>query len=144
MFIGSAAALFGVQLARWSAAHHLPQRLEECPMTVGDLVARLTIYLGAADRTGKRLSPEDVVRRAHAAGLTGATVSRASQLDGDTDGPRTISLSHPAAVTVAILGTEQMLRTFLAGLDDLRAAGATMLLEGAEELHEANTQLAGP
>ena len=40
-------------------------------MTVDGLVARLTIYLGAADRTGKRLAPEDVVRRAHAAGLTG-------------------------------------------------------------------------
>lgn len=113
-------------------------------MTVDGLVARLTIYLGAADRTGKRLAPEDVVRRAHAAGLTGATVSRASQLDGDTDGPRTISLSHPAAVIVTILGTEPTLRTFLAGLDDLREAGATMLLEGADELHEANTQLAGP
>ena len=113
-------------------------------MTIDGLVARLTIYLGAADRTGKRLAPEDVVRRAHAAGLTGATVSRASQLDGDSDGRRTISLSHPAAVTVTILGTEPTLRAFLESLDDLREAGATMLLEGADELHEANTQLAGP
>ena len=113
-------------------------------MTADGLVARLTIYLGAADRTGKRLAPDDVVRRAHAAGLTGATVSRASQLDGGTDRPRTISLSHPAAVTVTILGTEPTLRTFLAGLDDLRDAGASMVLEGADEWHEANTQLAGP
>lgn len=113
-------------------------------MAVDDVVARLTIYLGAADRTGKRLAPEDVVLRAHAAGLTGATVSRASQVDVDADGPRTISLSHPAAVTVTILAAEPMLREFLAGLDDLRDAGATMLLEGADELHEANTQLAGP
>jgi len=113
-------------------------------MAIDDLVARLTVYLGAADRTGKRLSPEDVVRRAHAAGLTGATVNRAPQLDVDDDGPRTISLSHPAAVTVTIFATEPLLRAFLAGLDDLREAGATMLLEGADELHEANTQLAGP
>ncbi len=109
-------------------------------MTVDGVVARLTIYLGAADRTGVRLAPEDVVHRAHAAGLTGATISRASQVDEDDDGPRTISLSHPAAVTVTILGTEPLLRTFLAGLDDLREAGATMLLEGADELHEASTQ----
>jgi PII-like signaling protein len=144
MFIGSAVALFGVQLARWTAAHHLPQRFEECPMTVDDVVARLTIYLGAADRTGIRLMPEEVILRAHRAGLTGATVSRAPQLDVDGNGPRTISLSHPAAVTVTILASEPLLRTFLASLDDLREAGATMLLEGADEMHEANTQLAGP
>ncbi len=113
-------------------------------MAIDDVVARLTIYLGAADRTGARLMPEEIVLRAHAAGITGATVSRASQLDADGNGPRTISLSHPAAVTVTIFAAEPVLRTFLAGLDDLREAGATMLLEGADELHEANTQLAGP
>jgi PII-like signaling protein len=120
------------------------KRFEECPMTADDLVARLTIYLGAADRTGMRLMPEEVVLRAHTAGITGATVSRAPQLDVDGDGPRTISLSHPAAVTVTILASEDLLRSFLAGLDDLREAGATMLLEGTDELHDANTQLAGP
>jgi uncharacterized protein len=108
------------------------------------LVARLTIYLGAADRTGKRPAPEDVVGRAHAAGLAGATVTRAPQSDPDAERPRTISLSHPASVTVTILGTEPALRGFLEQLDDLRQAGATMLLEGADELHEANTQLTGP
>jgi PII-like signaling protein len=113
-------------------------------MAVDDVVARLTIYLGAADRTGIRIMPEEVVLRAHAAGLTGATVSRAPQIEVDGDGPRTISLSHPAAVTVTILAAEPLLRTFLASIDDLRDAGATMLLEGADELHEANTQLAGP
>jgi PII-like signaling protein len=143
MFIGLAVAFFAFQLARWAVAQHPPQRFEECMMTADDVVARLTIYLGAADRTGKRLAPEDVVRRAHAAGLTGATVSRASQVDDENDGPRTISLSHPAAVTVTIFGSEPTLRTFLAGLDDLREAGATMLLEGADELHEASTQLSG-
>ena len=144
MFIGSAVALFGVQLARWTAAHHLPQRFEECPMAIDDVVARLTIYLGAADRTGMRFMPEEVILRAHTAGITGATVTRAPQLDADGGGPRTISLSHPAAVTVTILAAEPLLRAFLSSLDDLRDAGATMLLEGADELHEANTQLAGP
>jgi PII-like signaling protein len=113
-------------------------------MAVDDVVARLTIYLGAADRTGARVMPEEVILRAHAAGITGATVSRASQLDVDGDGRRTIFLSHPAAVTVTILASEPVLRTFLAGLDDFREAGATMLFEGADEFHEANTQLAGP
>jgi PII-like signaling protein len=143
MLIGSAVALFELQLARWTAAYQLPAS-EECPMAIDDSVARLTIYLGAADRTGTRVMPEEIILRAHAAGITGATVSRAAQLDVAGDGPRTISLSHPAAVTVTILATEPVLRTFLAGLDDFREAGATMLLEGADELHEANTQLAGP
>ena len=143
-FFGSAVAFFGVQLARWAVEHDRPQRFEGCPVAVGDVVARLTIYLGAADRTGVRLMPEEVILRAHTAGLTGATVSRAPQLEVEGDGPRTISLSHPASVTVTILASETLLRTFLASLDDLREAGATMLLEGADELHEANTQLAGP
>ncbi len=113
-------------------------------MAIDDVVARLTIYLGAADRIGTGFMPEEVVLRAHAAGLTGATVSRPQLVDADDDGPRTISLSHPASVTVTILASEPLLRAFLAGLDDLREAGATMLLEGADELHDANTQLAGP
>jgi len=111
-------------------------------MTIEGLVARLTIYLGAADRTGTRPLPEDIVRRAHAAGLAAATVNRTPQ---DEDGvPRTISLSHPASVTVTILGTEPKLRAFLRQLDDLRDAGATMLLEGADEFDVASSQLAGP
>jgi uncharacterized protein len=107
------------------------------------LVARLTIYLGAADRTGTRPAPEEIIGRAHAAGLPGATVSHAPQQDVDAGAPRTISLSHPAAVTVTILGTEPALRAFVEQLDDLREAGATMLLEGANELDEASTQLTG-
>jgi uncharacterized protein len=108
------------------------------------LVARLTIYLGAADRTGTRPAPEEVVSRAHAAGLAGATVTRAPQPDPDAEGSRTISLSHPASVSVTVLGTEPALRAFLEQLDDLREAGATTMLEGADDLHEAGTRLTGP
>jgi uncharacterized protein len=119
-------------------------KCEERPMAVEGLVARLTIYLGAADRTGTRPPPEDIVRRAHEAGLVAATVNRTSQDEGNEGAPRTISLSHPASVTVTILGTEPKLRAFLRQLDDLRDAGATMLLEGADEFDDASTQLAGP
>lgn len=112
-------------------------------MTVEGLVARLTIYLGAADRAGSRPAPEDIVRRAHEAGLAAATVNRTPQ-EGEAGVPRTISLSHPASVTVTILSTEPKLRAFLRQLDDLRDAGATMLLEGADEFDVASTQLAGP
>jgi uncharacterized protein len=107
------------------------------------LVARLTIYLGAADRTGKRPAPEEVVGRAHAAGLAGATVTHAPQPDVEAGVPRTISLSHPGSVTVTILGAEPALRAFSEQLDDLREAGATTLLEGADEMHEAGTRLTG-
>jgi|GEM_PF-2273425 uncharacterized protein len=113
-------------------------------MTVEGLVARLTIYLGAADRTGSRPSPDDIIRRAHVAGLTAATVSRTPQDEVEAGTQRTISLSHPASVTVTILGTESKLRAFLRDLDDLRDVGATMLLEGADEFDDASTQLAGP
>lgn len=112
-------------------------------MTVEGLVARLTIYLGDADRTGTRPPPEDIVRRAHAAGLAAATVNRTPQDEGENGAPRTISLSHPATVTVTILSTEPKLRAFLRQLDDLRDAGATMLLEGADEFDVASTQLTG-
>jgi PII-like signaling protein len=108
-------------------------------MTSDSPSARLTIYLGAADRTGVRPAPEDIIRRAHAAGLTAATLHRLPQ-DEPADGTRrTISLSHPASVTVTIHDHETKLQSFLRQLDDLRDAGATMLLEGADEYSNLST-----
>ena len=111
-------------------------------MMLDSPVARLTIYLGAADRTGVRPAPEDIIRRAHAAGLTAATLHRLPQ-DEPLDGSRrTISLSHPASVTVTILDNEAKLQAFVRQLDDLREAGATILVETGDEYSEASTQLA--
>jgi PII-like signaling protein len=99
-------------------------------MTLEDPTARLTIYLGAADLSGPR--HDDIVRRAHEAGLAAAIVQHAPQPELETGAPRTILLSHPASVTVTILDTEPKLRAFVRELDDLNDAGITMRLEGVD------------
>ncbi|MDQ1484324.1 MAG: uncharacterized protein QOJ62_17 [Actinomycetota bacterium] len=109
-------------------------------MTPDNAAARLTIYLGAADLTGVRPAPDEIIRRAHAAGLVGAMVTRALPVPADGTRTRTISLSDPASVIVTILDREDRLRLFLQQLDDVRAAGASMQLEGVDDRDEVGVQ----
>ena len=108
-------------------------------MTLEDPAARLTIYLGAADLSGPR--HDQIIRRAHEAGLVAAIVQHAPQPDFDTGAPRTILLSHPASVTVTILDTEPKLQAFVRELDDLSDAGITMRLEGVDVRSEVSAPL---
>ena len=108
-------------------------------MTLEGPAARLTIYLGAADLSGPR--HDEIIRRAHEAGLLAATVQHAPQPDLDAGAPRTILLSHPASVTVTIVDNEPKLRAFVHQLDDVREAGMAMRLEGADGLSEVGAPL---
>ena len=108
-------------------------------MTLEGRAARLTIYLGAADVSGPR--HDEIVRRAHEGGLVAAIVQHAPQPAPDAGAPRTIFLSHPASVTVTILDSEPKLRAFVRRLDDVRQAGMTMLIEGAEGWSEVDAPL---
>jgi hypothetical protein len=108
-------------------------------MTLEGPTARLTIYLGAADLSGPR--HDEIIRRAHEAGLVAAIVQHAPQPDLDAGAPRTILLSHPASVTVTILDTEPRLRAFVRQLDDVSDAGMTVRLEGVDVRSEVAAQL---
>jgi PII-like signaling protein len=108
-------------------------------MTLEGPAARLTIYLGAADLSGPRY--DEIIRRAHEAGLVAAIVQHAPQPDLDAGAPRTIVLSHPASVTVTILDSEPKLQAFVRQLDDVRDAGMTMRIEGPDDWSDVGAAL---
>ena len=93
---------------------------------------RLTVYLGEDDQWHHRPLYTEIVRRAHDAGLAGASVFRgvegfgASSLVHTT---RLLSLSEDLPVAVVIVDTEERVRGFLPELDELVNEGLVVLDE---------------
>lgn len=93
---------------------------------------RLTVYLGESDQWHHRPLYSEIVRRAHDAGLAGASVFRgvegfgASSLVHTT---RLLSLSEDLPVAVVIVDTEERVRGFLPELDELVNEGLVVLDE---------------
>ncbi|UOX84673.1 DUF190 domain-containing protein [Amycolatopsis sp. FBCC-B4732] len=91
---------------------------------------RLTIYLGEADHWHHKPLYHEIVRRARAAGLAGASVLRgvegygASSLIHTT---RILSLSEDLPVVIVIIDAEEKLRAFLPQLDELVGEGLVTL-----------------
>ncbi|MEV7025167.1 DUF190 domain-containing protein [Kitasatospora sp. NPDC093558] len=91
---------------------------------------RLTVLIGENDRWHHRPLYSEIVHRARAAGLAGASVFRgiegfgASSLVHTT---RLLSLSEDLPVAVVIVDEEQRVRGFLPQLDELVAEGLVML-----------------
>ncbi|WP_304455099.1 DUF190 domain-containing protein [Nocardiopsis sp. YSL2] len=93
---------------------------------------RLTVYVGDSDTwRGKPLSTE-VVRRAHAAGLAGASVFHGIEGFGATHRVHTtriLSLSEDLPVAVVVVDAAERVRAFLPELDGLVTAGLVTLDE---------------
>lgn len=93
---------------------------------------RLTVYLGEGDQWHHRPLYSEIVRRAHDAGLAGASVFRgvegfgASSLVHTT---RLLSLSEDLPVAVVIVDTDERVRAFLPELDELVDEGLVVLDE---------------
>ncbi|GAB7181728.1 DUF190 domain-containing protein [Kitasatospora sp. Ki12] len=91
---------------------------------------RLTVLVGESDRWHHRPLYSEVVHRARAAGLAGASVFRgiegfgASSLVHTT---RLLSLSEDLPVAVVIVDEEERVRAFLPELDGLVAEGLVLL-----------------
>ncbi|WP_410632757.1 DUF190 domain-containing protein [Amycolatopsis sp. cmx-4-83] len=91
---------------------------------------RLTIYLGEDDHWHHKPLYHEIVRRARAAGLAGASVLRgvegygASSLIHTT---RILSLSEDLPVVIVIIDAEEKLRAFLPQLDELIGEGLVTL-----------------
>jgi Uncharacterized conserved protein len=87
---------------------------------------RVTVFIGESDTWGHRPLYTEIVHRAHAAGLAGASVFRgiegfgASSLIHTT---RLLSLSDDLPVAVVIVDTEERIRDFLPQLDELVGKG---------------------
>ncbi|MFG2683720.1 DUF190 domain-containing protein [Streptomyces sp. NPDC048392] len=95
---------------------------------------RVTVFVGENDTWHHRPLYSEIVHRAHAAGLAGASVFRgiegfgASSLIHTT---RLLSLSEDLPVAVVIVDTEDRVRDFLPLLDELVTEGL-VILDGCE------------
>jgi len=96
---------------------------------------RLTVFVGENDIWHHRPLYSEIVHRAHAAGLAGASVFRGIEGFGATalvHTARLLSLSEDLPVAVVIVDTAERVRAFLPQLDELlgeRGEGLAILDE---------------
>ena len=91
---------------------------------------RLTIFIGESDRVGHTPLATEIVQRAHAAGLAGASVFRGVEGFGASNHihtTRLLSLSDDLPVAVVIVDADERIRGFLDDLDELITEGLVIL-----------------
>lgn len=91
---------------------------------------RLTVVIGEHDTWHHRPLYSEIVHRAHAAGLAGASVFRGIEGFGASSvvhTSRLLSLSEDLPVAVIIVDTEERVRAFLPRLDELVTEGLVVL-----------------
>jgi uncharacterized protein len=98
--------------------------------TIDGPALRLTIFVGEADRWHHRPLYTEIVHRAHAAGLAGASVLRGIEGYGASSRIHTnrlLSLSEDLPIVVVIVDAEERVRAFLPQLDELVTEGLVMV-----------------
>jgi hypothetical protein len=93
---------------------------------------RLTVFVGEDDRWHSRPLYTEIVHRAHAAGLAGASVFRGIEGFGASSRVHTariLSLSSDLPVAIVMVDAEERIRAFLPQLDELVAEGLVILDE---------------
>jgi PII-like signaling protein len=91
---------------------------------------RLTVIVGESDRCGHRPLYTEIVHRAHAAGLAGATVLRGIEGFGASQQihtSRLLSLSEDLPVSVVIVDAEERISAFLPEVEELVSEGLVMV-----------------
>ncbi|MFH8410158.1 DUF190 domain-containing protein [Streptomyces sp. NPDC018019] len=91
---------------------------------------RVTIFIGETDLWHHKPVYTEIVRRAHAAGLAGASVFRGIEGFGASSlihTQRLLSLSENLPVAVVIVDSEERIRAFLPHLDELVTEGLVIL-----------------
>ncbi|MFB6846917.1 DUF190 domain-containing protein [Streptomyces sp. NPDC056373] len=91
---------------------------------------RLTVFIGENDTWHHKPLCSEIVHRAHAAGLAGASVFRGIEGFGASSlihTSRLLSLSEDLPVAVVIVDTEPRVRAFLPQLDELVTEGLVTL-----------------
>ncbi|MES9523637.1 DUF190 domain-containing protein [Streptomyces capoamus] len=97
-----------------------------------DGALRLTVYLGENDTWHHRPLYSEIVRRAHAAGLAGASVFRGVEGFGATSRihtSRLLSLSEDLPVAVVVVDAAERVRAFLPQLGELIGDGLVTVEE---------------
>ncbi|MGW3204154.1 DUF190 domain-containing protein [Streptomyces sp. NPDC001135] len=93
---------------------------------------RLTVYIGEDDTWHHKPLYSEIVHRAHAAGLAGASVFRGIEGFGASSRVHTsrlLSLSEDLPVAVVVVDGEERVRGFLPQLDELVGEGLVTLEE---------------
>jgi PII-like signaling protein len=91
---------------------------------------RLTIFIGESDHHGHTPLATEIVQRAHAAGLAGASVFRGVEGYGASNHihtTRMLSLSDDLPIAVIIVDTNERIQKFLLELDELITEGLVIL-----------------
>jgi PII-like signaling protein len=91
---------------------------------------RLTVIVGEADMCGHRPLYTEIVHRAHAAGLAGATVVRGIEGYGGSQRIHTnrlLSLSEDLPVSVIVVDARDRIEAFLPQVEELVTEGLVML-----------------
>lgn len=91
---------------------------------------RLTIFIGESDQWHHRPLYAEIVRRAHQAGLAGASVLRGIEGFGATSHihtSRLLSLSDDLPLAIIIVDTSERVGEFLPQLDELITEGLVIL-----------------
>jgi PII-like signaling protein len=99
-------------------------------MIIGGPALRLTIFLGEDDQWRHKPLYTEIVHRAHAAGLAGASVLRGIEGFGASSRihtSRLLSLSEDLPVAIVIVDAEARIRAFLPQLDELVAEGLVIV-----------------
>ncbi|WAL64532.1 DUF190 domain-containing protein [Amycolatopsis cynarae] len=108
-------------------------------MALSGRALRLTVFLGEDDLWHHKPLYHEIVRRAHEAGLAGATVLRGCEGYGASSmihTTRLLSLSEDLPLVVIIVDAEERIREFLPRLDELAIEGL-MILEEVEVVRHA-------
>ncbi|MEU8384240.1 DUF190 domain-containing protein [Streptosporangium sp. NPDC048865] len=93
---------------------------------------RLTIFVDDTDTWHHRPLYTEIVHRAHAAGLAGASVFHGLEGFGAASvvhTTRLLSMADDLPVSITIVDTEERIRAFLPQLDDLLIEGLAVLDE---------------
>lgn len=107
---------------------------------------RLTIMLGESDQWHHRPLFTEIVHRAHAAGLAGATVLRGIESFGGSSlvhTTRLLSLAEDLPVVVVIVDSHSRIAAFLPQLDELLVEGL-VTLEDVEVIRYIGPDLQAP
>ena len=99
-------------------------------MEIAGPALRLTVVLGESDQWHHRPVYTEIVHRAHAAGMAGASVFRGIEGYGRANHihtTRILSLSEDLPVTVVIVDAEEKVRAFLPELEELLTGGLAIV-----------------
>ena len=108
------------------------QQVEAAAMRLTGTALRVTIFISENDTWHHKPLFTEIVHRARATGLAGASVFRGIEGYGASSLihiPGLLSLSEHLPVTVIIVDTEDVIRAFLPQLDELVSEGMVILDE---------------